>query len=102
MKILFLILLLSVNTQASVFKELIEVDQIEAVASGHCQIRQATKILKDGQEISKTYHRWSVEPGGDLSLFDDRVKAICKAAWTPEVIKKFKAQKKLNESRLSK
>jgi hypothetical protein len=98
----FIVLILSVCAQAQVFKEVKEVDQIEAVSSGHCQIRQATKVLKNGKEISKSFHRWSVDPEGDLSQFDKRVQAICTASWTPDVIKKYKEQQKINDLKLKK
>ena len=51
--------------------------------------REATSILEDGVEISKTYHRSSLYPGQDLTGVPDRVVAICNTVWTPEVIAAF-------------
>jgi hypothetical protein len=76
--------------------KVVSIDQIEIVENGICQIRQATKVIDNGVEIAKTYHRWSVEPGGDLSQYDKRTQTICKSAWTSEVIKKYKEQLKKN------
>lgn len=62
------------------------VDQITVTENGIVLYREATKILEDGVEISKKYHRTSLTPGQDLTGQPDNVVAICNAAWTPEVI----------------
>ncbi len=62
------------------------IDKIEVVGMGHLQVREATTIMRDGQEIAKTYHRWSFAPGDDVSAMPGNVQAIAQAAWTPEVI----------------
>lgn len=67
-------------------EKIVSIDQIEIVASGHVQVRQATRIIEDGKEIAKTYHRHVLAPGDDLSKEDARVRAIATAAWTPEVV----------------
>lgn len=67
------------------------IDKIEVVGLGHLQVREATTIMRDGEEIAKTYHRWSFEPGADVSAMPANVQAIAAAAWTPEVIAAYKA-----------
>jgi len=67
------------------------IDQIEVTESGHVQVRQATKILEDGKEISKTYHRHVLSPGDPLEGQDEKVRRIAKAVWTSEVIEAYKA-----------
>ena len=67
-------------------EKIVTVDQIEVVESGCVQVRTATKILEDGKELSRTFHRHVVAPGQDYSAEDDRVKAVCAAVHTPEVI----------------
>ena len=62
------------------------VDQITVTEFGAVLYREATRILEDGVEISKTYHRSSLTPGQDISGVPANVQAICNAAWTPEVI----------------
>lgn len=57
------------------------IDKIEVLESGHIQVRQATKILEDGIEISKTYQRWILEQNSDLTGQDERVQLIARAAW---------------------
>jgi hypothetical protein len=68
------------------------IDKIEVVESGIVQVREATRILKDGEQIAQTYHRWSLTPGQDISNQASNVQAIANAAWTPEVIAAYQAQ----------
>ena len=67
------------------------IDKIEVVENGTVQVREATRILKDGEEIAKTYHRWSFTPGSDVSEMPSNVQAVAAAAWTPEVIAAYEA-----------
>jgi hypothetical protein len=69
----------------------IVVDSIEVVENGSVQVRVATKIIDDGKEVNKTYHRHVVAPGDDYSQEDDRVKLVCAAMHTPEVIAAYQA-----------
>ena len=72
------------------------IDKIEVTENGVVQVRQATKIIEDGNEISKTYHRWTIAPGQDYSDQPDNVKAICAVAHTPAVIAAYQAQIEAN------
>ena len=65
-------------------------DKIEIV-NNHVQVRVATVIKRDGEEISRSFHRHVVAPGDDYSAEDDKVKAVCSAVHTPEVIEAYKA-----------
>jgi len=67
----------------------IVVDKIEVVEVGVVQVRTATRIVEDGKVISTSYHRHTIAPGQDYSNEDDRVKAICAATHTQEVITKY-------------
>ena len=67
------------------------IDQIEVVENGTVQVREAPKIMKDGEEIAKKYHRTSLTPGQNLAGQPAQVVAICNAAWTPEVIAAYEA-----------
>jgi hypothetical protein len=67
------------------------IDRIEVVESGTVQVRQTVRIMEDGQELSKSYHRWTIAPGQDYSDQETNVQAICAAAHTPEVIAAYKA-----------
>jgi len=68
------------------------VDQITVTENGIVLYREATRIMEDGNEISKTYHRTSLTPGQDLTGQPANVTAICNAAWTQEVIDAYNAQ----------
>ena len=67
------------------------IDQITVQENGIILYREATKIIEDGVEITKTYHRSSLTPGQDLTGQPDKVIAIAQAAWTPEVIAAYQA-----------
>jgi hypothetical protein len=68
------------------------IDQITVTENGIVLYREATKILKDGNEIAKTYHRTSLSPGQDLTDQPANVVTICNAVWTAEVIAAYQAQ----------
>lgn len=68
------------------------VDQITVTENGIVLYREATRIIEDGKELTKTYHRTSLTPGQDLTSQPANVVAICNTAWTPEVISAYQAQ----------
>ena len=68
------------------------IDKIEIVENGIMQVRQVTKIMEDGKQLSSSYHRWSFEPGSDVSEQPANVQAIAAAAWTPAVIAAYQEQ----------
>lgn len=68
------------------------VDQITVTENGIVLFREATRILEDGEEISKKYHRSSLTPGQDLTGVPANVAAICNVAWTPQVVAAYQAQ----------
>jgi hypothetical protein len=72
------------------------IDKIEVVESGVVQVREVNRVLKDGGEIARNYHRWTLAPGQDVSDQAANVQAICQAAWTPEVIAAYQAQLEAN------
>ena len=76
----------------STFTETKTVDQITVTENGIVLYREATRILKDGNEIAKTYHRTSLTPGQDLTGQPANVVAICNVAWTQAVIAAYEAQ----------
>jgi hypothetical protein len=65
--------------------EKVEIDRIEIVENGVLQVRQATIIERDGEFVSRTFHRWVLTPDMDISGQEQKVKDIANAAWTPEV-----------------
>jgi hypothetical protein len=73
------------------------VDQITVTENGIVLIREVTRIMEDGKEISKQYHRSSFAPASDVSAQPKNVKDICALTWTPEVIAAYKAQQEANK-----
>ena len=67
------------------------VDRIEVLESGVIQVRTATKIMEDGKQISSTFHRHVIAPGDNYSAEANRVKAICAATHTADVISAYQA-----------
>ena len=74
----------------------IVVDKIEVVEVGVVQVRTATRIVEDGNVISTSYHRTTIAPGQDYSNEDARVRAICAATHTEEVIAAYQAMLEAN------
>ena len=90
--------------------ETIEYDKIEVVGQyKHVQVRKATVIKKDGNELTRSFERFVLDPGkldGSDNLVDnplskepdgttdiaDEVKAICNAVWTTTVKNAWKAK----------
>ena len=68
------------------------VDQITVTENGIVLYREATRIMEDGNQLSETYHRSSLQPGQDLTGIPANVVAICNVAWTEEVITAYQAQ----------
>ena len=67
------------------------IDQITVTENGTVLYREATRVLRDGEQIAQTYHRSSLPPGADLTGLPTNVVAIAQAAWTPEVIAAYQA-----------
>jgi hypothetical protein len=74
----------------SITKE-IAVDQITVQENGIILYREVTRIMDNGVELTKTYHRNSLTPDQDLTGVPEKVVAICNAAWTADVIDAYKA-----------
>jgi len=79
--------------------EYTSIDKIEIVANWNIQVRQATVIERDGQFVSRTFHRWILTPDMDISTQEQKVKDIANAAWTPEVIASYNAFKEDQSSK---
>jgi hypothetical protein len=65
--------------------EKIEVDRIEVTNNWNIQVRQATIIERNGEFVSRTFHRWLLTPDMDISGQEQKVQDIANAAWTDEV-----------------
>ena len=91
--------------------ESIEYDKIEVVGQYKAvQVRKATVITKNGEELTRSYHRYVLNSGTldesdnfvDTNITEEpnEVKAICNAVWTTDVKNAYKtfliSQKPIN------
>jgi hypothetical protein len=67
------------------------VDAVTYRDNGCIEVREASIITKNGIEIAKTFHRYVVEPGADLTNEPDAVRTIAEGLWTPELIDAYRA-----------
>ena len=83
--------------------ESIEYDKIEVVGLyKHVQVRKATVIKKDGEELTRSFYRYVLQAGTldesdnlvdtDLSKEPAEVSAICNAVWTTDIKAAYKAK----------
>ena len=83
--------------------ESIEYDKIEVIGLyKNVQVREATVIKKDGEELTRSYYRYILQAGTldesknfvdtDLSAEPAEVSAICNAVWTTDVKAAWKAK----------
>ena len=81
--------------------ETIEYDKIEIVGLYKLiHVRKATVIKKDGEELTRTYHRYVLACGSlddsdnlvetDISAEPSEVTTICNAVWTTDVKTAYK------------
>jgi|TARA_R100000479_G_scaffold173136_1_gene118628 hypothetical protein len=84
------------------------VDKIEVLEKGQVQIRTATIIKEDGNELNRSFHRHVLQPSvknndtwkdTDISEEDVKVQAICNATWTDEVKTTYQEMKDAEELR---
>ena len=69
-----------------------EVDKVEVVGPyKSVQVRTATVIERDGEELTRSYHRHVVSAGDDYSNETAEVQTICSAVHTAEVIAAYQA-----------
>ncbi len=69
-----------------------EADKIEIVGPFRAvQVRTATVIERDGEELTRSFHRHVIQAGEDYSAEDAEVQAVCAAVHTAEVIAAYEA-----------
>ena len=96
--------------------ESIEYDKIEVVSQyKNVQVRKATVIKKDGVELTRSFSRFTLDPGtldesdnlvdnpltkepDDTTDIADEVKAVCNAVWTTTIKDAYKAYLIANKS----
>ena len=79
----------------------IKIDKIEIVGDYKAvQCRQATIVLEDKVELSKTFHRYVLNSDDDISKETKEVQDICNAVWTDDVKKGWKEHQENELSKL--
>ena len=76
-------------------------DKIEVVIQGDwntVQVRTANIILRDGEEISRSFSRRVVMPTDDLTSEDADVAAVCNAVFTQAIKDAYAAHMALGNS----
>ena len=64
----------------------VKYDKVEIVGdykAVHC--REATIIIEDGTEISRSFHRHVLHPDSDISAESQEIQDICNVVWIDEV-----------------
>ena len=80
-----------------------EYDKIEVVGQYKVvQVRKATVIKKDGEELTRSFHRYALQCGDldasdnfvdtDISAEPAEIVALCNAVWTDDVKSYYKAK----------
>lgn len=59
-----------------------QIDSINVTIDNSLEIRKATLIKEDEIVLAKTYHRWVLAPGDDLTGQDEKVIAVANAVWS--------------------
>lgn len=70
----------------------VKTDKIEIVGDfKNIQVRQATVIEEDGVELTRSFHRYVLSPGQDISEQSSEIQAIANAVWNEELISAYQA-----------
>jgi hypothetical protein len=57
---------------------------VHVLEDGQLQVRTITRIMEDGEELNKHYHRKVVDVGDDVSLEPTLIQEVAVAVHTPE------------------
>ena len=64
----------------------VKYDKVEVVGDYKMiQCREATIIIEDGKEISRSFHRHVLQPDSDISGEPQEVQDICNVVWTDAI-----------------
>ena len=73
-------------------EKIIKIDKIEIVGNYKIlQVRTATIVSEDGNELSRTFHREALVPGTDVSGKDQEIIDLANLLWTQEIIDSYNA-----------
>jgi len=66
-----------------------KIDQITVTENGIILVREVTRYLDEGVEVTSTFHRSSYSPSTDTSNLPAKVKVIADVVWTQSVIDSY-------------
>lgn len=69
-----------------------KIDKIEITDTGNILVRESIAIMRGDEIVAQTFHRYSFEPGSDVSSMPTNVQEIAAATWTDSVIADYKAR----------
>ena len=72
------------------YSERIELKE-EILPNQVIQLRTATVVLKDGEEVGRQYHREVFSPGDDVTAAPQEVQDIAGVLWNPSVVTAYAA-----------
>tara|TARA_R100000278_G_scaffold117530_1_gene97553 strand:- start:74 stop:322 length:249 start_codon:yes stop_codon:yes gene_type:complete len=73
-------------------EKIIKIDKIEIVGDYKIlQVRTATIISEDDNELSRSFHREALVPGTDVSDKDQEIIDLANLLWTQEIIDAYNA-----------
>ena len=70
----------------------VKTDKIEVVGDfKFIQVREASIIEEDGVELTRSFHRYVLAPGSDLTGQPQEIVDIANAVWTQEIVDAYTA-----------
>jgi archaellum component FlaF (FlaF/FlaG flagellin family) len=72
-------------------EKIANIDRIEIFEDGCVQVRTKTTIMENGAPVTSTYDHHYITPGDSYAGEETRVKNVCAAVHTVEVIAAYQA-----------
>jgi archaellum component FlaF (FlaF/FlaG flagellin family) len=72
-------------------EKIANIDRIEVFENGCVQVRTKTTIMENGAPVTSTYNHHYINPGDSYAGEETRVKGICMAVHTSDVIAAYQA-----------
>jgi len=69
----------------------VPVDLIEVMQNDVIRVRVKTSVISNDVQIAESFEHRVIAPGDDYNVEDTRVKAICAAMHTADVVAAYKA-----------
>lgn len=70
-------------------------DAITIRSTGHIEIRMATVVTDDGEEMGRKFHRRLITPGDDVTGEPQKIQQLTQLFWTQAMITAAQAARNL-------